>query len=197
VAKNAYPYPPDEFDQIDISSRPKEVHAARRGAWSRIWPFLLVIILIPAVAFAVVFFFGDRLPGNSAQSPPAEQSDVPETEPADEPIASEDPPVDEPSDPPVEEPPTPVVDKAAKVTVYNNGETAGAAAAGVEKLTGAGYSAVELNKERNAQTVQASTVYYSTEEQAVTAQDVATTLGVTAVELNAQVGGGAIVVILW
>jgi cytoskeletal protein RodZ len=199
VAKNAYPYPPDEFDRVDVSSRPKEVHAVRRGAWSQTWPYLLVLVLIPAVAFAVVYFLGDRLPNRDAQNPPAggdttetaePPEDTKETPPQDE--QSEEPP---PQTPPVEESPAPVVDKAVTVTVYNITTVAKCAADTADTLTNAGYTAATSSEGKPA-TPTATTVYYSTEEQAATAQDIATTLSVGAPELNAEVAGGNLVVVV-
>ncbi|MDR0946104.1 MAG: LytR C-terminal domain-containing protein [Bifidobacteriaceae bacterium] len=59
MSKNAYPFPPDEFDEIDPDLRPKEVHAARRSAWSRIWPFIVVIIVVPLLAFGVIKYLSN------------------------------------------------------------------------------------------------------------------------------------------
>jgi cytoskeletal protein RodZ len=194
VAKNAYPYPPDEFDQVDLTSRPKEVHAARRGAWSRTWPFLLVIVLIPAIAFAVVLFLGNRLGEPSTKSPPPSgPTDTASDQPSD--TQSEEPPA-EPSPEPTEEEPAPVVDKAATVTVFNISGVNLCAADAVGELTTAGYTAAATKKEGEPATPAATTVYYSTEDQAATAQDIATTLGVAAPQLDATVGGGSIVVIV-
>ncbi|MDR3359527.1 MAG: LytR C-terminal domain-containing protein [Bifidobacteriaceae bacterium] len=207
MAKKAYPYPPDEFDRVDLSSRPKEIHAARRGPWSRAWPFLLVIVLIPAIAFAVVFFLGDMLPGgksdadkagdssrSTSQTPPPEQDATPE----------EPPPPVEPTEQVVTPEPPPVVDKAVKVTVYNTkGGTRGAAATAAETLQGLGYTAAAVNTTPFEDTPSgsavpaAATVYYSTAEQSATAADVASSLSITTTpELNAQIAGGGVVVVL-
>jgi hypothetical protein len=190
VAKNEYSYPPDEFDQVDFNSRPKEVHAARRGAWSQLWPFLLVIVLVPAIAFAVVFFLGDRLSvgGGESSSPPPSS-----TPPAEAP-ESDTPEVPEDSGSP--DVPEPIVDKTTAVTVYNNGSTAGAAAGAVGTLKTAGYLNAVVNTERNTTDPAASSVYYATAEQLVTAQDVASALNLTDPVLNPTVAGVGIVVIL-
>jgi hypothetical protein len=196
VAKNAYPYPPDEFDQVDLESRPKEVHAARRGPWSRVWPFLLVIVLIPAITFAVVYYFGDRLakPSGQVSSPPT--SSQPSQTPADD--AASTPPPEETEPEPTTDPQTPaaVVDKALKVTVYNAGQTQGAAGTAADALKAAGYANADKAFPPNPADPAVSTVYYSVEDQALTASDIASALGVTATELNAQVAGGNIVVVV-
>ena len=49
-----YPYPPDEFDAYDLRPTPVGVHRAPRSAWSRLWPFLLVIALCATVALVGV-----------------------------------------------------------------------------------------------------------------------------------------------
>jgi hypothetical protein len=186
VAKNDYPYPPDEFDRVDLGSRPKEVHAARRGPWSRAWPFLLVIVLIPAIAFAVVYFLGNRLPGGGSGSGPtggAVQSSSP---------AASDQPTDatltaEPTEPtPTEEPTVAQVDKALKVTIYNDGLPDGTARRSAEDLKAAGYLDAASHDTPNPAAPALATVYYQLESQAATAQDIATTLQATRTELNGE-----------
>ncbi|MDR1185930.1 MAG: LytR C-terminal domain-containing protein [Bifidobacteriaceae bacterium] len=201
MSKSAYPYPPDEFDQVDINSRPKEVHAARRGAWSRVWPFLLVIVLVPSVAFLAVHFLADRDPGSSSSPPPSitpsvdPTPDTPSEPPVTDPTPDTPPPVsEEPEPPPSAE--VPVADKAAKVTVYNDGQTSGAAATAADALKTGGYANADKAFPPNPSNPQASTVYYSTDAQRVTADDVAAVLSITNVELNPQVAGGDIVVVV-
>ncbi|MDR1440985.1 MAG: LytR C-terminal domain-containing protein [Bifidobacteriaceae bacterium] len=192
MSKNAYPYPLDEFDEVDINSRPKEVHAARRGAWGRVWPFLLVIILVPAIAFLAVHFLADKLPGGPASpspsAPPA--TVVPESPPVsgvpEDPVQSQEPVPETPPPP----------DKAVKVTVYNDGRPTGAAGTASDALTSAGYTNATKSYDTTPASPTQSIVYYSTAEQAATASDVAATLEITMTELNAQAAGGNIVVIL-
>jgi hypothetical protein len=192
VAKNAYQYPPDEFDQVDLTARPKEVHAARRGPWSRVWPFLLVIVLIPAITFGLVYFFGDRLPSSTKESSPPPAS----TPTPSEATTAAEPQTQTPAEPETPEPAVPVLDMATKVTVYNDGQPSGSAKTASETLTAAGYTAAGFAYPPNPASPSVTTVYYSTEDQAVTASDVSSKLGASATELNEQVAGGAIVVIL-
>ncbi|MDR2454535.1 MAG: LytR C-terminal domain-containing protein [Bifidobacteriaceae bacterium] len=196
MAKNAYPYPPDEFDQVDLEARPKEVHAARRGPWSRVWPFLLVIVLIPAITFAAVYYFGDRLNSSTAPTSPPPTSASPADQPAETPTPAGEVTPETPAEEPTPEPPAAVVDKSIKVTVYNAGETQGAAGTAAETLKTAGYANADKAFPPNPADPAASTVYYSVEDQALTASDVASTLGVAATELDAQVAGGNIVVVV-
>ncbi|MDR2373660.1 MAG: LytR C-terminal domain-containing protein [Bifidobacteriaceae bacterium] len=202
MSKNAYPYPPDEFDQVDLNARPKEVHAARRGAWSRVWPFLLVIVLVPGITFLAVHFLADKLPGGSPASSPS-----PVTSSADQPDApvSQTPVTSEPSEPepvtptepaPSAEPTAAAADKSISVTVYNAGVTKGAAAAAADSLTAAGFTKAGWAYEPNPADPAASTVYYSTDAQLATANQVAATLSIAQIELNPQVAGGNIVVVV-
>ncbi|MDR2379221.1 MAG: LytR C-terminal domain-containing protein [Bifidobacteriaceae bacterium] len=207
MSKNAYPYPPDEFDQIDLNSRPKEVHAAHRTAWSRVWPLLLVIVLVPTVAFVAVHFLADRLPGSGGAStpPPTQETGGTSAEPSLDQSPSELPPSPEESEEPAPTPPptevepsvaAPTVDKAVKVTVYNAGQTSGAAAAAAEKLVAGGFANADKAFPPNPSNPDQSTVYYSTDAQAETAKEVASVLSVSAVQLDPQVAGGNIVVVV-
>ncbi|MDR1633941.1 MAG: LytR C-terminal domain-containing protein [Bifidobacteriaceae bacterium] len=205
MSKNAYPYPPDEFDQIDLNARPKEVHAAHRNAWSRVWPFLLVIVLVPSVAFLAVHFLADKLPGGAASgSPTASQSPGSGGTSASGAPATSEPPLtpSETAPPPTTAPtaatdiPTPVIDKTIVVTVYNAGQTRGAAATAAEQLVGAGFANADKTFDISPKNPDLSTVYYSTDAQLDTANEVARVLGATAVELDPQVAGGNVVVVV-
>ncbi|MDR3107207.1 MAG: LytR C-terminal domain-containing protein [Bifidobacteriaceae bacterium] len=202
MSKNAYPYPPDEFDQVDLTSRPKEVHAARRGAWSRVWPFLLVIVLVPAVAFAAVHFLADKLPGGGAagtvSTPPPEAVEESTPPPSVEP-SDQTPPAE--SEPPASaEPTTPMVDRTIPVVVYNQGEPGGTAAKAADALTAAGFTAASSHNAPNPATPTDSRVYYPDESAKATADEVGAALtaaglkgasgsplAITTVELNPQV----------
>ncbi|MDR0366217.1 MAG: LytR C-terminal domain-containing protein [Bifidobacteriaceae bacterium] len=192
MSKNTYSYPPDEFDQVDMNSRPKEVHAASRGVWSHVWPFLLVIVLVPTVAFLAVHFLADNDPSAGPDpTTPAPTGDQQPTEPVDEP--TDDPVPPEPTTP---EPPPPTVDYAVVVTVYNGGGTEGAAGRAAEKLRGAGFAQAASKQQPNPAKPTAATIYYSSQDQIATAQEIATLLG-AAVTLDAQVAQGGIVAVIF
>jgi hypothetical protein len=82
------------------------------------------------------------------------------------------------------------------VTVYNAGTTKGAAGTAAELLKTKGYANADKTFSAAPVTPNATTVYYSSAAQAATAQDVATALGVSTTEENAQVADGAIVVVV-
>jgi cytoskeletal protein RodZ len=197
VAKNDYPYPPDEFDRVNMESRPKEVHAARRGPWSRVWPFLLVIVLIPAIAFAVVYFLGDRLPGRSNSSSPGTTTS--QDTPADQPPAAEetlDTPAPEETTPEPETPEAPAIDKTVTITVYNSGAGNEAALRTAQGLQAAGYANASSHGTPNPASPATTTVYYSAADQATTAADIAAILGGAPTQIDAAVAGGGIVVVI-
>jgi hypothetical protein len=157
---------------------------------------LLVIVLIPAIAFGVVYFLGDRFgtsagPTNSPNSGSQESSTPPPSDPpSEDPVISQEP---EP-DPTTEAPPA--IDKTLKVTVYNAGETSGAAGVAADKLVTAGYASAAKAFPPNPANPAAATVYYATEAQAATAADIATVLGIATVEANPQIAATGIVVIV-
>lgn len=180
MSKAEYPYPEDEFDVPSNPDVPRGVHRAPRSFWSRWWRFLVVLAILPVLAFALVNYAArdgnlPSLPGTSDS--PGAQEDTP-TDTATEGEA----PV-EPETPASEEPaaPTPVL--TTPVTVLNAASIGGLAGEQAQKLTAAGFTAVETG---NAEpTVDDSTVYYTSEDLRPTADLVAQTLGLTEVVLEA------------
>jgi len=220
VSKTDYPYPEDEFDQVDLSTRPKEVHAARRSAWSRAWPFLLVVVLVPLVAFVAVKFLANSAnlsqdespvvtsaPADPTNSPgtdasPAQPTAPPTTEPTAEPT---DPvvvdPTADPNPDPVPQPPV-VVDFAMNITVYNDtsdsftGTRQDLAARTVTKLAAAGFSQADRSQDNIQANRANSLIYYPSADAAATADAIAQALGITALIEDPQIATGGIVVSL-
>lgn len=205
MTKGRYPYPDDEFDVVDGSVGPRGVHRAPRSRWSRVWPFLLVLVLFPALAYGVVTFLYSW-EGNSSPSASQEQGGEPvgdegaadegaaedgaADEAGDDAAAEEEPAQQEP-----EQPPAPVVDKSTAVRVLNAAKVSGLAGKTATKLTTAGFASVDSDNYTGAATT-VSGVYYATEDQAATAAEVATTLGISKVELSpAQSPSGITVVV--
>ncbi|MCC2307310.1 LytR C-terminal domain-containing protein [Cellulomonas chengniuliangii] len=210
MTKGRYPYPDDEFDVVDGSVGPRGVHRAPRSRWSRVWPFLLVLVLFPALAYGVVTFLYSW-DGNSAPSASQEQVGEPvddegaadegaaddgtaqdgaADEAGDGAAADEEPAQQEP-----ELPAAPVVDKSTAVRVLNAAKVSGLAGKTATKLTTAGFASVDSDNYTGAATT-VSGVYYATEDQAATAADIATTLGISKVELSpAQSPSGITVVV--
>ncbi|WP_456844292.1 LytR C-terminal domain-containing protein [Cellulomonas sp. P5_C6] len=196
MSKAEYSYPEDEFDVPSNPDVPRGVHRAPRTAWSRWWPFVLVLVLAPVLAFVLVNLAarnGDLpdLPGTTDS--PSEQADAPDDTATDAATdgatdaATETPPADE------QTAAAPVMD--TPVTVLNAAKIGGLAAAQAAKLTAAGFTAVATGNFTG--TVPAdSVVYYAAEDQKATADLVASTLGLTTVTLSAADAGTGISVVL-
>ncbi len=196
MSKAEYPYPADEFDAV-VPDVPVGVHRAPRTAWSRWWPYLVVLLVVPVLAYGAVTFLlrsGD-LPvgGDAGPGPQAEQ-------PAPEDPAGEDPaaPADGTEAPPESEepapPPEPVL--STSVRVLNGARVSGLAARIADELEGAGFTDVTPDNATSSLPSQ-STVYVASEELRPTAELVASTVGVTAIEVDpAQASGGIVVVLV-
>jgi hypothetical protein len=181
VSKAEYSYPEDEFDVPSNPDVPRGVHRAPRSAWSRWWKGLVVLALLPVLAWTLVNLAArdgnlPTFPGTS--SSPEAQEDTP----ADPATEGETPATE--TEAPVEEPAAPTPVMGTPIVVLNAASIGGLAATQAEKLTGAGFTAVVTG---NAQpTVDDSTVYYTSEDLRPTADLVAQTLGLTEVALDAS-----------
>ncbi|MEZ0446807.1 LytR C-terminal domain-containing protein [Cellulomonas sp. ICMP 17802] len=195
MSKAEYSYPEDEFDVPSNPDVPRGVHRAPRSAWSRWWPFLLVLVLAPALAFVLVNLAArdgnlPALPG--ASSPASDSSGTPDdtasdgaTSPTD--TATETTPADQPSAA------APAMD--TPVTVLNAAKISGLAGTQAEKLTAAGFTAVTTGNFTGTAPAD-SVVYYATEDLKATADLVAATLGLTTVTLSADDAGTGVSVVL-
>lgn len=191
-------YPEDEFDRTDGLGLPAGVHRTPRSAWSKTAPFLVVVVLCAALAVAAVYVLS-RTPGSpldqSSASPSASAS-APAEEPAAEDPAAEDPAAEDPAaedpaaeDPAAEdpaadpetpaEPEAPVADTSVAVRVLNATGRSGAAAGAADTLSGAGWSDVSADN-YTGDRLNASVVWYQSEDLADEAQAVADLLGIPA-----------------
>lgn len=177
MSKAEYSYPEDEFDVPSNPDVPRGVHRAPRSAWSRWWKFLVVLALLPVLAFTLVNLAAQdgnlpSLPGTSS-SPEAEDEAPTDTE------TEGEAPTDTETTPVEEEPPAPAPVMETPIVVLNAASIGGLAAAQAERLTTAGFTSVDTG---NADpTVDDSTVFYTSEDLKPTADLVAQTLGLTQV----------------
>lgn len=194
MKQGSYPYPPDEFDAAARSGGPRGVHRTPRSRWSRWWPFLVVLVVFPAIAYAAVTVLSDwdGLPGSNAEEPQTEPSDEPSDEASQEPTE----PVEEPTDEATEEPPpAPPADVTRAVDVYNATNRSGLAGNARDRLEAAGFTDVSaLNWDGDDPA--ASVVYYGPETDVTTAQLVGSTLGITQVVQSAADATDGVVVVL-
>jgi hypothetical protein len=198
VSKAAYQYPPDEFDAPPDPDAPRGVHRAPRSAWSRWWPFVAVIVVVPLLAWGTVTVLAQRgqlkdLPG----VPGASSSQEPSVTPTD--TAGATPTATGPtSAPPVQAttPAAPAANFGVAIDVRNGAKINGLAAKVGGKLTAAGFTKVTAANTATANLPAVSTVFYGTDALASTAQLVASTIKVSAVVKSATQAPTGITVVL-
>jgi len=158
-----YPYEEDEFDAPVDPDGPHGVHRAPRSAWSKWWPFLVVIITVPALTFAGVYWAMQTESGGSG-------ADVVGTDPDPDP-SPDVTPTDDPG-------PEPVLTTQVMVINAESGEH-GLAGKVADVLKEAGYATQNTpgNADKGGRTT--DTVYYATEDLLATAEAVAALVGKT------------------
>ena len=181
MSKADYPYADDEFDAPSGPDVPRGVHRAPRSAWSRWWPFLVVILVVPAIAYGLVTFASrDNSPSTpeSSATSKAPASSSPSKSPSGD--ASKEPTA---SDEPTSDEPTAEVALATPVTVFNAAGISGLAAGTVTDLKGAGFTNVTAANFVGTKP-DVSTVYYASDDLKPTADLVAETIGIDTVTLS-------------
>ncbi len=194
MSKAAYHYPPDEFDAPPDPDAPRGVHRAPRSAWSRWWPFLAVIVIVPLVAWGTVTLLAQRgqlpdLPGGLGPTSSEQASAPPSETPTDAAPATSAPPVQQTT------PAAPAANLAAPVSVLNGAKITGLAKKVVDQLTAVGFTAVTAGNTTSSKPA-ASTVFYGSDDLAATAQLVASTIKVDAVVKSPTDAPSGITVVL-
>jgi len=194
VRSGDYPFPADEFDAAARAGGPRGVHRATRTRWSRWWPFLVVLLVFPALAYAGVTWLSDwpGLGGNDQSDTGAAPSDQ-ATDATGNPTETAAP--EATVEPTVEPPPAPPADVARTVVVSNATTTSGLAGNGRDRLETAGFTSVTTDN-WDAPDPAASVVYYQLPADITTAQLVASTLGIATVQESAELAPDGIVVVL-
>lgn len=193
MSKAAYQFPPDEFDAPPDPDSPRGVHRAPRSAWSRWWPFLAVLVIVPALAWGAVTYLADRgrLPDLPGGTPSSSATVTPPTTPGEDPTAAETAPPPTVETTPTEAPPN----LATPVSVLNGARINGLAGRIADQLAAAGFTAVTAGN-HTADIPVASTIYYGSEDLRATADLVAQTIDVTAVVLSPVDAPGGVTVVL-
>ncbi|WP_196250727.1 LytR C-terminal domain-containing protein [Cellulomonas sp. JZ18] len=198
MSKADYPYPDDEFDVVPPDG-PRGVHRAPRSAWSRWWPFLVVLLVVPVLAYGAVAYLsrtgelpvvGGGTPPVTEESPAAEDPAAPD--PGAEAPATEEPPAAE-TTPPAPPAPSPVL--STPVEVLNGARVSGLAGRVADDLRAAGFTSVTPDNATTGLPRQ-STVYMASEDLRATAELVASTSGVPTIAVDPQRAGTGIVVLL-
>ncbi len=179
-------YEQDEFDQIAAAGGPVGVHRAPKPWWSIVVTPLVVFVVAGAVAYLVAQILWSSEVNSSADASatptPSITSSVEASasaEPSPSASASAEPEVTETASETPE--PEPEPDLALPVSVLNGTTTQGYAGAQAQILLDGGYTSVtpaNLSGERP----DVNRVVYAAEDQRVTAEDVASRLGIETVE---------------
>lgn len=201
MSKASYPYPPDEFDAADDHDGPRGVHRSPRTTWSKLWPFLVVLVVFPALAYGLVTWISNSDTGLSGAisglgaTGTTEPTDAGTTAAADAATPPADTATSEaPAAPPVA-PPAATPDLASPVVVLNAANVSGLAASQTKKLQAGGFTKVTASNGTSTG-VKATTVFYATDAQKVTADAVGQLLGISSVELSTTRAKDGITVVL-
>lgn len=195
VTKPNYPYPDDEFDQAALHAGPRGVHRRSRSGLRRWWPLLAVLVIAPALAVGFVTFLShsgtsSKIPGFSSLTDDSTASGTPSE--------TSSPTASATASATTTPTPTPTAAGPAlgtKIQVLNGAGVSGVAAKAAAKLTAAGFTSVTAANYGGA-AVSASTIFYATPAEAITAKAVGTALGIAQVKESATQASGAIVVVL-
>jgi LytR cell envelope-related transcriptional attenuator len=179
-----------------VESTRRGAHRARPTPLMAALPAVAVVVVVVLVAFGVYSLLGGAGGGGSDDNGPAAGAEVSPTvsggaSPSPSGDAQQSP---DTSDEPATEEPEP--DKTVKVTVLNNTGTPGLAKGGKKKLEADGWNVVAIGDHKPRGSVATTTVFYSTEEQKVTAEAISEVIGVGGVEEASEIAGEGITVVL-
>lgn len=205
-------FPPDEFDDL-VTSAPVGVHRRPRSPWRPVITFLVIIIVAPLLAWALVWALQTWIGSDSGdvstvtqQGADVSQSqdisttgDVGEAEEtgstADDAAAETTTIEPEETETEEEEPEEPEVVYSTAVQVLNNTDRTGYAWQQANELESAGFGNVNSGNATGWATT-VTTVYYASEDLEATAQEVADILGIDRVQLETESVTSGIVVVL-
>lgn len=221
-ARKNYPYPEDEFDLAASSGGPEGVHRAEQSTARKVIPWIIVLVVIPAFAFGVVFYLsqndpdlGDRFFGDDEEPAPTETTDDGEDgdseEGADEDGEAEDGDDEDGADDEADEDGTD--DDAdeedesddeessepnyeAGVQMLNGTDIPGLASVGAERLEAAGFVNVAPDNYEGGDVRDTSVVKYADPDLKSTAESVASSLGIDDV-VEDEEAGMEVMVVLW
>ncbi|WRS31101.1 LytR C-terminal domain-containing protein [Actinomycetaceae bacterium MB13-C1-2] len=199
-------YPYDEFDDLPDDA-PVGVHRKQQSPWQTVLPFLLVLIIVPLLAWGATELIKGR--GTDIEVPPvAGQSEQEQSSQSTNPIAPlpEDGPTGAPDNPaeaeeaeeekPAEEKPAEVAaNMEASIAVLNASGVEGFAAQNQVRLAEAGFTNAWADNAADAGWTQ-SAVYFRDASLQPTAAKVAEVLGIPTVLEDAAVTGELDIVVI-
>lgn len=180
MAKQDYPFPDDEFDLAGPDRSPQGVHRTPRPRWRTLLPFIVVILLAPALAYVGVSYLAGQGnqdgTGSGVTAAPTDQPEVTPTPTVTQtPAEAEAEPVAEPTPEPTPE--EPGIPRDVRVVVLNGTTRSGLAGSAAARLQEDGFTSTTLGN-ANSRVPTRSTVYYNNAALAESAQQVATVLGI-------------------
>lgn len=202
-----YEYPADEFDEPNDSVLPAGVHRRPLPAWRNWLPLLLIVVIVPALAWGALALFkvaggtnssvassiATKMASNKAAATAKATTSASAAAKPNATVITTQAPAPTPTPTPTQS-----IDYTVGITVHNGTDTAGLAARAGSSLEGAGFTAVTVSPGVYSQeTPTDSTVYYASEDKEAVAKAVAKELGISNVELSAeQASSNPIVVVL-
>ena len=200
-----YEYPADEFDEPNDSVLPAGVHRRPLPAWRNWLPLLLIVVIVPALAWGALALFkvaggtnssvatsiATKMASNKTTAKAKATASASAAPKPNATVITTQAPTPTPT-------PTQSIDYTVGITVHNGTDTAGLAARAGSTLEGAGFTSVTVSPGvYSHETPTDSTVYYASEDQEPVAKAVAKELGISNVELSAeQASSNPIVVVL-
>lgn len=193
-------YPEDEFENPPEGS-PIGAHRKPPSRWRPVLPFLLVLIVVPVLAWGFTSLLQQRgttgLLENLQQKDVAAQSeqsqDSSQSAVVAAPQSETKPP--EPAEPEPVEPPAPVVDHGTPVVVLNETNVSGYAAEVAGQIGAGGFGSVSATN-TDGWLSEENTVFFAAEEQEATAREVAHLAGISRVVLDPGAADPGTVVVL-
>lgn len=202
-----YEYPADEFDEPNDSVLPAGVHRRPLPAWRNWLPLLLIVVIVPALAWGALALFkvaggtnssvassiATKMASNKAAATAKATTSASAAPKSNATVITTQAPAPTPTPTPTQS-----IDYTVGITVHNGTDTAGLAARAGSTLEGAGFTSVTVSPGvYSEQTPTDSTVYYASEDKEAVAKAVAKELGISNVELSAeQASSNPIVVVL-
>lgn len=202
-----YEYPADEFDEPNDSVLPAGVHRRPLPAWRNWLPLLLIVVIVPALAWGALALFkvaggtnssvassiATKMASNKAAATAKATTSASAAPKSNATVITTQAPAPTPTPTPTQS-----IDYTVGITVHNGTDTAGLAARAGSSLEGAGFTSVTVSPGVYSQeTPTESTVYYASEDKEAVAKAVAKELGISNVELSAeQASSNPIVVVL-
>ena len=178
---------------------PVGMHRPKPSTWKNVWPFLAILVIVPALGWAAATALSPRqdttvkvAPGPTASSSAAAPAPSAPSSPA-APSAAQSgtTPSPSPSSSSVSSQP----DHGAVIQVLNGTETQGYAAAQASILNQAGYAGTSAAN-ADGWATQTSAVFYEDPSMEATARDIASKLDISAVRQQSGLGDPDVVVVL-